>query len=295
MQNSNISLISRTLIAASILSVCAFADNPIVQTWYTSDPAPMVYGDTMFVYTGHDEDGASYYEMNDWKLYASTDMVNWTDRGTVLSYKDFSWSESNAAWAAQCIERNGKFYYYVTTIPKTIGARSVGVAVADHPGGPFKDALGKPLLSGSWAYIDPTVYIDDDDQAYLYLGNPTLYYVKLNENMISYSGNVVGNQMTSAAFGAGSGTTSSSYTEGPWFYKRNNMYYMVYAACGIPEYIAYSTSTSAEGPWTYRGFIMERDEKLAFTNHAGIIDFKGIPIFFTTIRICPKARALSAR
>ncbi len=279
MKKSNISPFLRTLIAASTLSVCAFADNPIIQTWYTSDPAPMVYGDTMFVYTGHDEDGASYYEMNDWKLYSSTDMVNWTDRGTVLSYKDFSWSEANAAWASQCIERNGKFYYYVTTIPKTIGARSVGVAVADHPAGPFKDALGKPLLSGSWAYIDPTVYIDDDDQAYLYLGNPTLYYVKLNEDMISYSENAIGNEMTAAAFGAGSGTASSSYTEGPWFYKRNNLYYMVYAAGGIPEHIAYSTSTSPTGPWTYRGIIM-KNQGGSFTNHSGIVDFKNRSFFF---------------
>lgn len=279
MKKSNISPFLRTLIAASTLSVCAFADNPIIQTWYTSDPAPMVYGDTMFVYTGHDEDGASYYEMNDWKLYSSTDMVNWTDRGTVLSYKDFSWSEANAAWASQCIERNGKFYYYVTTIPKTIGARSVGVAVADHPAGPFKDALGKPLLSGSWAYIDPTVYIDDDDQAYLYLGNPTLYYVKLNEDMISYSGNAIGNEMTAAAFGAGSGTASSSYTEGPWFYKRNNLYYMVYAAGGIPEHIAYSTSTNPTGPWTYRGIIM-KNQGGSFTNHSGIVDFKNRSFFF---------------
>jgi arabinoxylan arabinofuranohydrolase len=279
MKKSNISPFLRTLIAASTLSVCAFADNPIIQTWYTSDPAPMVYGDTMFVYTGHDEDGASYYEMNDWKLYSSTDMVNWTDRGTILSYKDFSWSEADAAWASQCIERNGKFYYYVTTIPKTIGARSVGVAVADHPGGPFKDALGKPLLSGSWAYIDPTVYIDDDDQAYLYLGNPTLYYVKLNEDMISYSGNAVGNEMTAAAFGAGSGTATSSYTEGPWFYKRNNLYYMVYAAGGIPEHIAYSTSTSPTGPWTYRGIIM-KNQGGSFTNHSGIVDFKNRSFFF---------------
>ena len=279
MKKSNISPFLRTLIAASTLSVCAFADNPIIQTWYTSDPAPMVYGDTMFVYTSHDEDGASYYEMNDWKLYSSTDMVNWTDRGTVLSYKDFSWSEANAAWASQCIERNGKFYYYVTTIPKTIGARSVGVAVADHPAGPFKDALGKPLLSGSWAYIDPTVYIDDDDQAYLYLGNPTLYYVKLNEDMISYSGNAIGNEMTAAAFGAGSGTEKSSYTEGPWFYKRNNLYYMVYAAGGIPEHIAYSTSTSPTGPWTYRGIIM-KNQGGSFTNHSGIVDFKNRSFFF---------------
>lgn len=253
------------------------ADNPIVQTYYTSDPAPMVYKDTMFVYVGHDEDNASYYEMNDWRLYSTTDMVNWTDRGCVLSYKDFSWSEPEAAWAAQCVERNGKFYYYVTTIPKEISARSVGVAVADNPAGPFKDAIGKPLLSRSWDYIDPTVYIDGED-AYLYLGNPSLYHVKLNEDMISYSGDVVKHDMTTQSFGSNS-EGKSSYTEGPWFYKRNNLYYMVYAAGGIPEHIAYSTSSSPTGPWTYQGIIMKNQGK-SFTNHSGIVDFKGRSFFF---------------
>ncbi len=63
---------------------------------------------------------------------------------------------------------------------------SIGVAVADHPTGPFRDALGKPLLSGGWGYIDPAVFIDTNGEAYLYWGNPHLYYVKLNPDMVSF-------------------------------------------------------------------------------------------------------------
>jgi hypothetical protein len=76
------------------------------------------------------------------------------------------------------------------------------------------------------------------------------------------------------------GRHHSNYTEGPWIYKRNDLYYLIYAAGGIPEYIAYSTAPTAEGPWTYQGYIMERAPHLAFTNHPGIIDFKGNSYFF---------------
>src|SRR5512135_2664088 len=91
------------------------ADNPIVQTIYTADPAPMVYDGMCYVYTTHDEDVIvrNFFTMNDWRCYCSTDMVNWTDLGSPLSYKDFSWARANSSWAGQCIPRNGKFYLYV--------------------------------------------------------------------------------------------------------------------------------------------------------------------------------------
>lgn len=70
-----------------------FSQNPIIQTLYTADPAPMVYNDKVYLYTTHDEDGSTWFTMNDWKLYTTTDMVNWTDHGTVLKYTDFSWGK----------------------------------------------------------------------------------------------------------------------------------------------------------------------------------------------------------
>ena len=89
------------------------AQRPLIQTKYTADPAPMVYNDTIFLYTTHDEDDADGFKMLDWLLYTSTDMVNWTDRGAVASLKDFKWYPGdNGAWAEQVVERNGKFYMY---------------------------------------------------------------------------------------------------------------------------------------------------------------------------------------
>ena len=93
------------------------AQNPIVQTKHTADPAPMVYNNKVYLYTGHDEDNSTWFTMNDWLLYTSTDMVNWTEHPSPLSYRTFSWAASDA-WAAQCIERNGKFYMYVPVTSK---------------------------------------------------------------------------------------------------------------------------------------------------------------------------------
>ena len=115
-----------------------------------------------------------------------------------LSYTTFSWAKGDA-WAGQCIPRNGKFYYYVPVNQKS-GGMAIGVAVSDSPTGPFKDALGHPLASTGTGDIDPTVFIDDDGQAYLYWGNPNLFYVKLNQDMISYSGNIVKVPLTTAGF-----------------------------------------------------------------------------------------------
>ena len=148
--------------------VLSNAQNPIIQTMYTADPAPMVYNGKLYLYTSHDEDNSSWFVMNNWKLYSTTDMVNWTDHGVVLSYSDFSWAKGDA-WAAQCIERDGKFYMYVPVTSRLNNRPAIGVAVADSPYGPFYDPLGKPLVQSGHGDIDPTVFIDDDGQA----GNPT--------------------------------------------------------------------------------------------------------------------------
>lgn len=255
------------------------AQNPIVQTNFTPDPAPIVYNDRVYIYTGHDEDGATgRFVMNDWRVYSSADMVNWTDHGSPLSYKTFSWAKGDA-WAGHCIHRNGKFYWYVPVADKNSNVHAIGVAVSDTPTGPFEDALGKPLIGKTIGEIDPAAFIDEDGQAYLYWGNPDLWYVKLNEDMISYKEEPIKVNLTKEGFGANHPSRFTSYEEGPWLYKRNTLYYMVYPAGGVPENISYSTSYTPIGPWTYRGAIMPVQGN-SFTIHPGIIDFKGNYYFF---------------
>ena len=259
------------------------AQNPVVQTVYTADPAPMVHNDTLYLYTGHDEDKSTWFTMKDWKCYATTDMVNWTDRGTPLSLGTFSWA-SKDAWAGQCIFRNGKFYWYVPINQSNGKGMAIGVAVSTSPTGPFKDALGKPLVHSGNGDIDPTVFIDDDGQAYLYWGNPYLKYVKLKDDMVSYSGEVITVPLNKEGFNVRFKDTDkrpSAYEEGPWIYKRKDLYYLLYAAGGVPEHLAYSTAPTATGPWSYRDTIMSVITKGgAFTNHPGVVDYKGKSYFF---------------
>ena len=294
------------------LMTCAFvafavlatkAQNPFVQTWCTSDPAPMVYGDRIYVYTGHDEDNADFFWMQEWRVYSSADMVNWTDHGSPLALESFSWADDRA-WASQTVERNGKFYWYICAHSRLSNGMAIGVAVADKPDGPYRDAIGKPLYeNGSWDHIDPTVFIDDDGQAWLYWGNPRVYCGKLNEDMISFNGEVTLLDMTEEGFGSPDMSKREKgkqykdcYTEGPWIMKAPTIsprkgekqeagkpagrYYLLYAAGGVPEHIAYSEAPTPMGPWTYKGIIMPEGGTGSFTNHCGYERFKGHDYFF---------------
>ena len=251
------------------------ADNPIIQTKYTADPAPMVHNDTVFLYTSHDEENADVFLMKNWLLYTSTDMVNWTDHGQVASLYDFKWADKaitgwggfeNGAWAPQCIEKDGKFYMYCP-----VQGRGIGVLVANSPYGPFTDPIGKPLVGGNYDSIDPTVFIDNDGQAYLYWGNPNLWYVKLNKDMISFDGEPIKDPSIAKVKDQ---PDPFHYQEGPWAYKRDGKYYMAYASTCCPEGIGYAMSNSPTGPWQYKGSIMDGDSRSS-GNHPGIIDYKG--------------------
>ncbi|RZK59717.1 MAG: glycoside hydrolase [Pedobacter sp.] len=270
------------LIAFSLIFNCflANAQNPIIKHIFTADPAPIVYRDTVFLFTGHDTASvsATNYKMPDWHVFSSTDLVNWKDYGAALSPKTFSWATGDA-YAAQCIERDGKFYWFVSTFHKkddrSNGGAAIGVAVSDHPTGPYKDAIGKALiinemttdLKHAWDDIDPTVMIDDDGQAYMFWGNGSCRWVKLKKNMIEMDGeiNII---------------NPKNYIEGPWVYKRKDLYYLLYASKGTkPEMIEYCTAKSITGPWTYQGIIQENVPN-SFTTHPGVLDYKGKSYFF---------------
>ncbi|HUC80801.1 MAG TPA: glycoside hydrolase family 43 protein [Flavisolibacter sp.] len=266
---------------ACAASIQLKAQNPVIQTAYTADPAPMVYNGKLYLYTGHDEDQSSWFVMNNWKLYTTEDMVNWTDHGAIATYKIFNWAKGDA-WAMQVVERNGKFYLYAPVVSKATNSPAIGVAVADNPYGPFIDPFGKPLAQSGKGDIDPNVFIDNDGQAYLYWGNPFCYYVKLNEDMISYTGEIVNVPMTETAFGKREGAVKDRptlYEEGPWLYKRNDLYYLLWAGGPLPEHIGYSTAKSPIGPWKTEGMLMPAEGR-SFTNHPGLIDYKGKTYFF---------------
>ena len=248
-------------------------NNPIITDKYTADPAALVYKDKVYLYVGHDvpEKGFNFYRMNDWLVYSSSDMVNWEEHPVPLKASDFAWAKGEA-WASQVIEKNGKFYWYVAVEHGTIHGKSIGIAVSDSATGPFKDALGKALITNdmttqtkiSWDDIDPSVIIDDDGQAYLFWGNTVCNYVKLKENMIEMDGPIQTIDLP-------------NFTEAPWIHKHKDWYYLSYAY-QFPEKIAYAMSKSVNGPWEYKGILNELAGN-SNTNHQAIIDFKGKSYF----------------
>ncbi len=247
--------------------------NPVIKDKYTADPAALVVGDSVYLYTGHDEPpaGKEGYVMHEWLCYSSADMRNWEEHPVPLRVKDFAWAKGDA-WASQVIARNGKYYWYVAAEHGTIHGKAIGIAVADKPTGPFKDARGSAIITNdmttaatiSWDDIDPSVIIDDDAQAYLFWGNTKCYYAKLKANMIELDGpiNII---------------DLPSFTEAPWIHKRNGWYYLSYAY-KFPEKIAYAISRSVTGPWQFKGILNEVAGN-SNTNHQSIIDFKGQSYF----------------
>ncbi|MDH6313929.1 arabinoxylan arabinofuranohydrolase [Parabacteroides sp. PFB2-10] len=253
--------------------------NPLIKDKFTADPAPMVYNGRLYLYVGHDEyydgqDGASggkEFNITEWLCYSTADMQTWTDHGSVLKPTDFAWGVGEA-WASQVIEKNGKFYYYTTVqAGEPYNSKVVGVAIGDSPTGPFKDAIGKPLITddmtdngarGWWNDIDPTAFIDDNGEAWLSWGNGTCFLAKLKPNLIELDGDI---QVVDVP----------RFVEGPWLHKRGDMYYLTYASMGRgKETIAYATAPSMAGPWTPQGELTGMAEN-SFTIHPGIIEFKG--------------------
>ncbi len=248
--------------------------NPIIKDQFTADPAALVYQDTVFVYTGHDEQeiNGEGYLMNEWLVFSSTDLQNWTPRGAALAVSDFSWAARDA-WAGHCVEANGRFYWYICAEHKDVPGKAIGVAVSDYPTGPFTDALGHALVTNDmttainsfWDDIDPAVYVDDDGQAYIYWGNTVCYYAKLKPNMIELDGDI------HVVEGV------PNFTEAPHIHKYNGQYYLTYAA-GWPEATHYSVSDHITGPWEYKGQFNAVVENSP-TNHQTIIDYEGQSYF----------------
>ncbi|HLP04660.1 MAG TPA: family 43 glycosylhydrolase [Paludibacter sp.] len=245
--------------------------NPVVTHKFTCDPAPMVYNDTLFIFTGEDNAGGqSNYNIKNWCCFATTDMKHFWEYNVPLRAADFSWNTGQYAYAGQVIPRNGKFYWYVST-----NNTGIGVAVADRPEGPYKDALGRALLTNSnstggntnsWRTIDPTVYIDGDNQAWLIWGNGDCWCCKLNQDMISFDTNYGVKKI------AINGTLDFPYTEAPWIHKYNGKYYLSFAA-GFPERIEYAVADNIEGPYTYGSILCEIAGN-SNTIHQGVVQYK---------------------
>lgn len=234
-------------------------------------------GCIFYINCGHDE-GNTGFVMKEWFILSSADMVHWTKQ-VALKVSDFRWANANA-WAGQMVSKGGKYYWYVP-VNQTGGGMAIGVAVADSPRGPFKDALGKPLIDDTFEMsnmgfarpqdtvftIDPTVLVDDDGQAYLHYGGfGRLVVTKLGADMTSISGTM-------------RESTPRGFFEAPFLIQREGKYYVIYAAGSNPASIDYATSANPLGPWTYGGRVLDQLPTLpgqdASTSHPGVAQFAG--------------------
>lgn len=270
---------------------------------YTADPAVLVINDTVYLFTTHDEQTAEGkdYRMYDYRLWTSQDLQQWDNRGAVFRYSDFPWArgddKTGNAYAHHVIARTnaaGKtsYYFYAAVEGGQTGGAfgfSIGVAVAEHPQGPYTDPRAMPLIlledtakdkTHTWRNIDPAVFVDDDGRAYLYWGNQQLWWAELEPDLIHlkgerYTRDAKGQmqQRDSTQVNIHKVDTLPNFEEAPHLSKHNGLYYLVYAA-GFPESLAYATSQSATGPWQYRGIIMDPLPNTT-TIHPALFTFKG--------------------
>ena len=199
--------------------------------------------------------------------FSSPDLVHWRKHPKVLSVENISWLR-NALWAPAVIEANGKYYFYfgANNIYHESEVGGIGVAVADRPEGPFKDALGKPLIGkivNGAQPIDQFVFKDDDGQYYMYYGGwGHCNMVKMGSDLISIVPFEDGTTYKEV--------TPENYIEGPFMLKHNGKYYFMWSEGDWtgPDYcVAYAIADSPFGPFKRVGKILEQDTKIA--NGAG--------------------------
>ncbi|NQT25722.1 family 43 glycosylhydrolase [candidate division KSB1 bacterium] len=219
------------------------AQKPILPDFH-ADPSAHVWEDTVWVFPSHDIAGSTFWDMKDWHVFSSTDLVNWMDHGVIFSLQDITWAD-RWAWAPDAAQRNGKTYFYYPADDQ------IGVAVADHPAGPFQDLLSKALISrdeSDTRVMDPCIFMDEDGQALLYFGQNFPRVVKLKEDMITRDGEIIELEI-------------ENFHEGLWVHKYNGKYYMTYCSHTktgeLHSKLEYAMGDSPYGPFEYKGEFMD--------------------------------------
>lgn len=259
-------------IGLTLCSTWLMAQNPLITNQFTADPSARVFNGQVYLYPSHDilatpgHGRAGWFCMQDYHVFSSPNLVDWTDHGVIVSQNKVAWADSTAysMWAPDCIERGGKYYFYFPAPAKPGNARgfSVGVAVADKPTGPF---VPQPLPIAGIHGIDPNVQIDKDGQAYIYWAQGNLYGAKLKANMLELASEPIKLE----------GFPEKGLKEGPYLFERNGIYYMTYPHVADKiERLEYAMSDSPLGPFKYAGVLMDESASGCWTNHQSVIEFK---------------------
>lgn len=273
----------RSLFFSGLLFLLAgntIAQNPLITNQYTADPTAKVFGDKVYLYPSHDiiatpgHGRVAWFCMQDYHVFSSPNLTDWTDHGVIISQKTVPWADSTAysMWAPDCIERNGKYYFYFPTMAKSTASKrggfAVGVAISDKPYGPFVPQA-EPIKGVNG--IDPNIFIDKDGQAYIYYAQGNIYVAKLKDNMLELASEpqVIAN------------LPAKGLKEGPYLFERKGIYYLTFPhVANKTERLEYMMGNSPVGPFKNGGVIMDESASGCWTNHHSIIEFKNQWLLF---------------
>lgn len=293
----NLKFITLGLSAAAAIGASAI--NPVFPGWY-ADPEGIVIGKEVWIYPtlsrlyGADKEkykadlerktdagNPEYNLQTHLDAFSSPDLVNWTKHNEVLHIRDVKWADY-ALWAPAIVKKGDKYYLYfgANDIQNNERLGGIGVAVSDRPEGPFKDALGKPLIDkiiNGAQPIDQYVFLDDDGQYYMYYGGwRHCNVVKLNDDLTSIGKFDDGDIYKEV--------TPKDYVEGPFMLKRNGKYYFMWSEGGWtgPDYrVAYAIADSPLGPFERIGTILQQDPEIATgAGHHSVIQIPGTDDYY---------------
>ncbi|MFW2514697.1 family 43 glycosylhydrolase, partial [Demequina sp. SO4-13] len=249
--------------------------SPILPGKY-ADPNIIVFGDTYYIYAT--SDGYPGWGGKEFYTWSSKNLVDWERAEQPFLTLDgengnVPWAEGNA-WAPTAIERDGKYYFYFSGHNTDLNRKTIGVAVADHPEGPFVAEPEAMILNNeavtSGQAIDPHAFKDPvSGKHYIYWGNGSPVMAELADDMVSLEPGTIQDM-----------PGLDGYREGSFMVYRDGMYHLTYSIddTGSENYrVGYATSDTPEGPWTYRGVILEKDPSLGIlgTGHNSIVNVPG--------------------
>jgi hypothetical protein len=263
---------------AAILGINSLsAQNPIIRNQYTADPTARIFNGKVYLFPSHDikvPEGKNlkkdWFCMADYHVFSSENLTDWIDHGKIVSQEKVPWvdSTSYSMWAPDCIERNGKYYFYFPANKNTVGPNGrkgfgIGVAVANKPEGPY---IPQPEPIKGIFGIDPNVLIDKDGQAYIYWSMGNIFVAKLKENMLELDSEPL----------AIPNLPSKGLKEGPWVFERNGIYYLTFPHVENKiERLEYAIGNNPMGPFKMTGVIMDESPLNCWTNHHSTIEKEG--------------------
>ncbi len=251
--------------------------NPILSGWY-ADPEARIFEGEYWIYPTY---SAPYGEQTFFDAFSSPDLVTWTKHPHALDIANVAWAH-RAVWAPSIVERDGHYYLFfgANDIQNDQQAGGLGIARADHPGGPFTDDLGRPIIDkfhNGAQPIDPFVFKDDDGTYYLiYGGWRHCNVAKLNDDFTGF--------VPFADSTTFKEITPQGYVEGSFMFKKDGKYYFMWSEGGWtgPNYaVAYAIGSSPLGPFERVGKILQQDPSVATgAGHHAVLHAPGSPNWY---------------